>query len=210
MRAMRNEKGATLIEVAITSLLTVTIILAVGSVTAQTNRKLFSETDRIEMQEKGRAIMDIIATYGRATGADRAGIFSNAPYTTTSVMPIPQASSTMMRLRSDYDDNGALATTLPEDITVSWTSGTKTLVIGSSTFSNISNFVIRYYDSSGAQLAGTWNIAASAADGPALRSIARIQVEVELEARHTDPTTNQLAHETLLWDVAVRNQLTTL
>ncbi len=207
---MRNDKGATLIEVAITSLITVTIILALGSVTAQTNKQFFSETDRIEMQEKSRAIMDIIATYGRAAGADRAGIFSNAPYTTASVLPIPQATSTMVRLRSDYDDNGALSSSSPEDITVSWTSGTKTLTVGSSTFSNISNFVIRYYDSSGNPLTGSWNIAASAADGPALRSIARIQIEVELEGRHTDPTTNQLAHETRLWDVAVRNQLTTL
>lgn len=207
---MKREKGATLLEVMVTSLLTMTIILAVASAADQTNKKLFSETDRIEMLQKGRALMEMISVYGRATGADRAGVFSNAPYSTTSVLPIPQASSTMVRLRSDYDDDGALATSFPEDMTVSWNSGTKTLTAGPSTFSNISNFVIRYYNNSGTELTGPWDISVNAADGDTLRSIVRIQFQVELESRHTDPTTRQFAHQTIVWDVTLRNQLATL
>lgn len=205
---MKNEKGTTILEVAITSFLTVTIILAVGSAAAQTSAKLYSESDRIEMLQKGRAIMEMISVYSRATGVDRAGVFSSSPYSTTSVLPIPQASSTMVRLRSDYDDNGALTTSFPEDLTISWNSGTKTLIVGSSTFSNVSNFVIRYYNDSGTELTGPWDISGNAAHGAILRSIARIQFQIQLESRHMDPMTRQFSHETMIWDVTVRNQLT--
>jgi Tfp pilus assembly protein PilV len=207
---MNSEKGATLVEVVISSVLAATIVLAVASAAAQTNKKLLSETDRIEMVQTGRTMMDTISVYGRAAGANRAGVFANAPYTTTSVLPIPQASSTMVRLRSDYDDNGALGTSIPEDITISWNSGSKTLTAGASTFPNVSNFLIRYYDAAGTELTGPWDITANAAHGATLRSIARIQFQVQMESRHLDPTTRALAHQTITWDVTVRNQLTTL
>ena len=207
---MKNEKGTTLLEVMVTSLLTVTIVLAVGSATAQTSKSLFAGTERIEMMQKGRAIMEMISVYGRAAGANRASAFSSAPYSTTSVLPIPQAGSTMIRLQSDYDDNGALTTSFPEDITVSWNSGAKNLTVGTSTFSNISNFVIRYYNESGTEIAGPWDISGNAAHGALLCSIARVQFQLELESRHIDPTTRQFAHETMIWDVTVRNQLTVL
>jgi Tfp pilus assembly protein PilW len=207
---MKNEKGTTLLEVMLASLLTVTIVLAVGSATAETNKKLFAGAERIEMMQKGRAIMEMVSVYGRAAGANRASVFSSAPYTTTSVLPIPQASSTMVRFQSDYDDNGAVTTSFPEDITVSWDSGTKTLTAGTSTFSNISNFVLRYYNSAGTEITGPWDITGNAAHGDLLTSIVRIQFRVELESRHADPTTRQFARETMIWDVTVRNQLPVL
>lgn len=210
---MKGERGATLLEVAISSLIVVIIVLAVGSAADQTQKRVFAENDRIEMQRTSRAMIEMISTYTRAAGADRAEIFDNSAYTTSSVIPIPQASSTMVHLRSDYDDDGVLSASFPEDLTVSWNDTSNQLSVASVTFAGVSDFLLRYYDSSGNQLTppvGGWNIATSAAHGGILRSIARIQFEVELESRHRDPETNELFRETLIWDVTLRNQLTTV
>jgi Tfp pilus assembly protein PilW len=214
---MTSERGATLLEAAITSMIAAIIILAVGSAANQSQKRVYSETDQIELQQKGRVIMETISFHGRAVGADRSDFFSNPPYTTTSQLPIPQASSTMIRLRSDYDDDGAVAAAFPEDVTISWTSGTKTLLISSptstiGTFRNINNFVVRYYDTAGTLLTppgGGWDITTDATHGTSLRSIGRIQFEVQLESRHPDPDTKQFFRQTVLWDLAVRNQFIT-
>lgn len=209
---MKGQRGATLIEAAITSLVASMIVLAVGSMTNQVQKKLLSEGDRIEMQQKGRAMLEVISVYARSAGANRTNVFSVAPYTTASVLPIPTASGTMIRLRSDYNENGALAASFPEDLTVSWNSGAKTLTAGPMTIENVSNFVIRYYNSAGTELAppgGGWDVSTTASHGDSLAAIARIQIELELESRHRDPTTNQYERQTLTSDVTVRNQLTT-
>ena len=209
---MSSQRGATLIEVAVASLITTLILLTVGSTTDQAQKKLFSESDRVEMQQKGRAALDVLSVYARSAGANRSNVFSTAPYTTASVLPIPQADSATVRFRANYDENGVLANTFPEDVTVSWDSSTDTLTAGPMTIANVSNFVIRYYDSDGAALTppvGGWVVSATASHGDTLATIARIQFEIQLESRHADPMTNQFALQTLISDVTVRNQLTT-
>src|SRR6202008_3365462 len=46
--AMKNEKGTSLLEVMLASVMMVTIVLAVGTATAQTNKSLLAGTDRVE------------------------------------------------------------------------------------------------------------------------------------------------------------------
>ena len=210
---MNGQRGTTLIETAISSLIATLIILAVGSATTQIQKSVSSEADRIEMQQNGRAILDLISVYGRSAGADRATVFGSAPYTTASVLPIPQASSSMVRLRADYDENGGLSNTFPEDLTVSWNSGTRVLTAGAVTIANVDNFVIRYYNSAGTQLMppmGGWDVSLNAADGDTLSAIARMRLELRLQSRYRDPTTSQFNLQTLISDVTIRNQLTTL
>lgn len=210
---MTGQRGTTLLETAIASFITMLIVLAVGSTTQQAQKKLFSESDRIEMQQKGRAVLNLVSIYARSAGANRTNVFSSAPYSTTSVLPIPQASSTMVRFRSDYDENAALSNDFPENLIISWDSSTKILNAGSVQIANVNNFLIRYYDSAGTQLtppAGGWDVSITASHGDTLSTIARIQFQLELESRHRDPTTNQFAGQTLISDVTVRNQLTTL
>ena len=210
---MKKQRGATLIETAAASLIATVIILGLGSVTTQIQRNFSTEHDRIEMQQNGRAILDLITVYGRSAGADRATVFSDPPYTTASTLPIPQASSTMVRFRADYDESGALATTFPEDITVSWNSGTNVLTAGGMNLSNVSNLMIRYYNSSGIELTppmGGWDVSATAAHGSVLSTIARIRLQIQMRSRYRNVANNEFILETLTSDITVRNQNTTL
>lgn len=200
----------TLVETAVGCLLSTVVIFAITQTAQQSQKRLSAESSGLEMQQNGRAAINLISTYVRSAGADRAGIFSAAPYTTSSVLPIPSASSTSIRFLSDCNDNGAIAAAAPEDVSVSWTAATKTLSIGSAAQSGISSFTIRYYDSSGNELtppSGGWNVASDATHGATLRSITRIQLELVMEARYQDPITHAYQHLTLTSDVSITNQL---
>ena len=119
----------------------------------------------------------------------------------------------MVRFRADYDESGALATTFPEDITVTWNSGTNTLSAGGTSLLNVSNLTIRYFDSSGAELTppmGGWDVSTTAAHGAVLASIARIRLQIQMQSRYRNPADNQFIQETLTSDITVRNQNTTL
>jgi Tfp pilus assembly protein PilW len=205
-----GNRGATLLEIAIATLAATMIILAVGSAMTQIQRNFSSETDRLEMQQNGRALLDMISLYGRSAGADRDNVFSSAPYSTTSVLPIPQASPTMVRFRADYDENGALLNTFPEDFTVSWNNVTRVVTAGPVTIANVNNFLIRYYNSAGAELTppmGGWDVSTTAAHGDIVSAIARMSVQLVLESRYRNPANNQFSLQTLTSDITVRNQL---
>jgi Tfp pilus assembly protein PilW len=207
---MTNERGVSVIETTIASLLATVIVLTIGSTTSQVQKTFISENDRIEMQQNARAILDLMSVYARSAGANRADAFSDAPFTTASELPIPQAGTTAVRLRADYDENGALSTDFPEDITVSWNDGTSTLTVGSVSIANVSNFLIRYYDESGNELTppvGGWDVSSTADHGDTLTAIARIRFELQMESRHRDPATEDFNQATLVSDATVRNQL---
>ena len=206
-----QQKGMTLIETSIGCLLSAVIIFGVTSTAQQSQKRLSSESYRVEMQQKGRTAIDLLSNYARSAGADRSSIFSVAPYTTASVLPIPSASATSIRFRSDFNDDGALETSLPEDVTVSWEPGTKILSMGPASYDHVSNFTVRYYSAAGAELTppmGGWNIASDASHGTTLRSITRIQVELSFEGRHANAITNETEQMTVVSDITVTNQRT--
>jgi Tfp pilus assembly protein PilW len=206
-----TQKGMTLIETAIGCLLSVIVIFGVTSTAQQSQKRLSSETYRVEMQQKARTAFDLMSNYIRSAGANRSGVFSAAPYTTSSVLPIPSASSASIRLRSDFDDNGTLGTSLPEDVTISWDSTADTLNVGPSRYDKVANLTLRYYDNDGVEMTpptGGWNIAGDASHGDTLRSITRVQVELLVEGRHANAITGQIEQMTFTSDITVTNQRT--
>jgi hypothetical protein len=207
-----NAKGASLIETAVASLLSVVIVLAVGTIVLRSQRQITVEQTRVEIQQKGRAGMGLLSGYLRSAGSNRQNVFSTAPYSTSSVLPIPRADVSLIRLQSDYNDDGDLGDS-GENVLISWNSATKLLTIGSTSLDGITNFQIRYYNSSGTELvppSGGWDISADASHGSTLASITRVLVRIELEGRYSDPVSKQLETLTITSDVAVPNQFTNL
>jgi hypothetical protein len=210
MKMRKSQAGTTLLETAFASLITAVIAIGITGVTQQNQKGMTTENFRMESQQTGRAVLDRISGFVRGAGANRASAFSSAPYTTTSSLPVPSASSSSIRLRTDANDDGVVSGST-EDVSVSWNSTTKILTLGNSQFPNVTQFSLRYYSPAGIEIvppSGGWNIATDASVGTTLRSIARVYLTMELMSRGKNPTSRRYEYMTLSSDATINNQTT--
>ena len=193
------------------SLITVVVVGSASTVTQMQKTRFAAESSKIEMQQKARTILNVVSGFVRSSGASRQGsVFSAAPYTTSSSLPVPEGSPTSVRVRSDINDDGGVGSGIPEDVLITWNSATKVLMVGPTVFQRVQGFTLRYFDSNGSELvppSGGWNIASDASHGMTLRSIVRIEVTINMEARARDLATKQLATMSLTSEVTIINQV---
>ena len=194
----------------VSSAITMILVLGAGSAADQGQRSATAEASKLEMKQAGRMILAQLSTYVRSAGSNRAGAFSAGPITTASSLALPTAAADSIRIRSDYDDDGAVGTGAPEDVSIVWDSNTKQFSFGQSTVEHVRSFVLRYYDAAGTELippAGGWIGSASDADASILYSILRVRIEIEMESRRANPVTGERETLALGSDVTLWNQL---
>jgi len=143
-----RERGMTLIEILITTVILVGVILIVMTILIHSS-KLHSKTmRRVESQGDARQAVSLLSTEIRQAGADP----HNPPI---GVVPIVAADSVTLHVRSDLNADGVIETAEPsEDVTYFYNAGTRTLTrdpgSGASTvLANVSAMAFSYFDASG-------------------------------------------------------------
>lgn len=208
---IHDQRGVSALEVMIGSCITAIMMASVSGITQQQQKRFSVENSRLEMQQKARAIFGAVSQLVRSAGSNRSGtVFSAPPYTTASSLPLPVAGLSSLRVRTDSNDDGTISSGLPEDVTVSWNAGSQILSVGPAAFERVAGFSLRYFDINGVEMTppvGGWNISANADHGAVLRTIVRVRLTLDLDARSPDLQTKQKERLTMTSDVTLTNQL---
>src|SRR5438876_813814 len=125
MKIKNSQAGVGILESIFASALTVVLVLGITTITQQSQKGMSTEGLRIELQQAGRLALDRATNSIRGAGSNRAGGFSSAPFTTASSLPIPSASPSSIRVRTDINDDGVISAG-NEDVSITWDAATKT------------------------------------------------------------------------------------